>query len=847
MSDAPVDPSEVPVFTGDLDLLESKVKSLSHNGPKVETAGSDVHKSFGGLSAFYKAPEAEQLFGVTKPVADKAHGVSHDMSVIAGALGTYAREIRPLVHQLQQLKQDAAAFRHKVDSSDDDWREDGDLTDENLARRNKIAEVWAAFQAAERDCHAKIVGLVGGKALHAIDASHKNGYGYDAETLKQSKSLPWGEAVEESAPWWKVWVHAYDFGKGIIIDGAGGGIRALLTLVGVDGGDAAKQAWLGLAKLTTTTSLILALPGLAPAYAMTPRHMLPSWFRDSRTAMLETGKAFVAWDQWESNGPRAAGAVTFNVLTAIITRGGGAAVESAGKAATAVRALSIAGKVGEAIDPMAYVFKGAGAGISKIGDVMAHLKNAGHFQVPKISEGAYSLPEGASKMPDGTVQLPKGTAVPEGATKLPHGRIQLPEGTTVLPPNMVKNPFGGPGKYMDAKGDLYKEDGSLFQKGDEAKAENAPKPQVGVDNPRIDTPSHQDQPVLAGVGGRGDDIARVGSETSDPVHDGGYAGHGGSGRGENTPTGRVGDHHAPGSNASSHTPTNGRSDASPSGGTPTSDTKPTEGGHGTGVGQDLPHQGSHGNGSYSGHEGPASSDVGSGNGGGSGDHVHGADGPSTPDEQPPVHLEGDSVAQQPLGKMAPEQEEAVTAALTESKVPPVDQERMLTQLRKSGYGEAVAEYIASGRFSGCPGYKDLIFQVKQKDMMPAVHQALEHAAELQAKNVGNIGFELKLPKQNLDLDVLVRSENGIEYGAQLKDLQSANGIKTAVTKIAKMQLAGPGVKVKVAILDIDDAKGALTERAMNAVQRAADRTNASFELRFKDGSLTVFPTNATTP
>ncbi|GGX36382.1 hypothetical protein [Streptomyces noursei] len=574
-SDAPVDPAEVPVFTGDLDLLETKVKSLSHGGPKVETAGSDVHKSFGGLSAFYRAPEAEQLFGVTKPVADKAHDVSHDMGVIAGALGTYAREVRPLVHQLQKLKQDAADFRHKVDSSDDDWREDGDLTDENLARRNKIAEVWAAFQAAERDCHAKIVGLVGGKALHAIDASHKTGYGYDAETLKQSKSLPWGEAVEESVPWWKVWRHAYDFGKGVIIDGAWGSIKGLLTLFGWEGSEAAGQAWLGLAKLTTTTSLILAMPGLAAPYLMTPGRMLPSWFRDSRTAMLETGKAFVAWDQWESNGSRAAGAVTFNAITAIITRGGGAAVEGATKAGVAVRAVSMAGKVGEVIDPMTYVFKGAGAGISKIGDVMAHLKNAGHLQVPKISEGAYSLPEGATKLPDGTVQLPKGTAVPEGATRLPDGSIKLPEDTVTFPPNTVKDPSTG--KLMDGRGDLYNEDGSLFQR-----AEDAPKGQTassatGAEYPRTETQVRQEQRVLATVGGRGDDAIRVGSDVSDPVHAGDNAGHDHAAPGDNTPVARAGDHSAPGGSAGNHVPTNSLDNGAGGAGR-TIDTSPTTGG-----------------------------------------------------------------------------------------------------------------------------------------------------------------------------------------------------------------------------------------------------------------------------
>ncbi|MGD3112459.1 hypothetical protein [Streptomyces sp. YGL11-2] len=602
MSDAPVDPSEVPVFTGDLNLLETKVKELSHSGPKVETAGSDVHKSFGGLSAFYKAPEAEQLFAVTKPVADKAHDVSHDMHVIAGALGTYAREITPLVHQLQQLKQDAADFRHKVDNSDDDWRQDSDLIDENLHRRNKIAEVWAAFQAAERDCHAKIVGLVGGPTLHAIDASHKTGYGYDADTLKQSKSLPWGDAVEESVPWWKVWRHLYDFGKGVVIDGVWGTIKGLGTLIGVDGSEAAGQAWAGLAKLATATTITAALP-LAPIFLMTPGHMLPSWLRESRTAMLETGKALVAWDQWESNGSRAAGAVTFNIITAIFTRGGGAAVSGAGKAGAAAKALSIAGKVGHAIDPMTYVFKGAGAGLSKIGDLVAHLKDAGHLQVPKISEGAYSLPEGATKLPDGTVQLPKGTAVPEGATKLPDGRIKLPEGTVTLPPKTVKDPFTG--NYTDAAGHLYDKDGSPLQH-----AENAPKGKTassatGAENPRIETQIRQEQPVLASVGGRGDDAARVGSDISDPMRAGDNAGHVGSGPAHTEPTGRASDYGIPGGSAGDHMPTNSHS---PGGGTTphtsgtggldnstssaghTAETGGTRsGGHGSGDGSSLPH------------------------------------------------------------------------------------------------------------------------------------------------------------------------------------------------------------------------------------------------------------------
>ncbi|MGY4954855.1 hypothetical protein [Streptomyces nigrescens] len=515
MSGGPVDPADVPVFTGDLDVLETKIKALSRGGSTVERAGSDVHKSFGGLAAFYKAPEAEQLFGVTKPVEDTAHDLGEDMRVIAKALGTYAREITPLIAKFKQLKKEAADFQSN-EAAEDDWSEDGDLTDENLARRNKIAEVWTAFQEAERNCHAKIVDLVNGNALHVIDATHKKGYGYRAEDLKQAKSLPWGDAVEESIPGWQVWEHAWEFGKGFVVDGAGAGVEALKTLFGGHGGDAAGEAWLGLAKLSTGIT-ITTLPFVGHAYWMLPDSMLPSWLRESRTAMTETGKAFVAWDQWGSNNSRAAGAVTFNILSAVITRGGGSAVAGAGKAATAAKAISIGSKVAQAIDPMTYVAKGAGVGLSKLRGVMAGLKDAGHLATPTIPDGAYSLPEGSQKLPDGTIQLPKGAAVPEGATRLPGGRIKLPEDTVTLPPGTVKSPLDGPGKYMGTDGSLYREDGSLLQKGDEAKKESVPNPKAGADNPRTEAPAHQKQPALAGVGGRGDDATRVSSDVSDPA------------------------------------------------------------------------------------------------------------------------------------------------------------------------------------------------------------------------------------------------------------------------------------------------------------------------------------------
>ncbi len=553
-SDAPVNPAEVPVFTGNLETLEAKVTALSGDGTKVATAASDVHTAFGGLRAYYQAPEAEQLFATTQPVVNTATTISSETRTLAGALGTYARDIRPLVARLNQLRADAAAFRDRV-AGDDTWREDGDLIEENLNRRNEIAEVWTQFQAAERTCHAKIVGLVGGTALKVNDGSNGQGmYGYDAEALKQSKSLPWGDAVQESTPWWQVWEHAWDFGKGVVVDGLWGTIKGLGTLVGVNGWDAAGQAWVGLGKLATGLSITLN-PALGAAYWLTPEDKLPSWLRDSRTAVKETGKALLAWDQWEENPSRAAGAVTFNVLTTVFTGGAGGAVSGAGKAGAAARVISLAGKAGRALDPATYLFKGASMGVSKIGDVLAGLRGMGRIDLPAFPEGTLTLPEGSFTLPDGTLRLPEGAAVPPGAIEVPAGTVRLPEGTEVpagavdlgdgmvrlpegtpapagavpvpegtvklpenavtLPEGTVKLPEGGPAAYMDLKGNLYGADGALLQNAKDAPTGN---PAADADTPRVETPVRE--PALVGAGARiadnaGNGVVRLGDGTGD--------------------------------------------------------------------------------------------------------------------------------------------------------------------------------------------------------------------------------------------------------------------------------------------------------------------------------------------
>ncbi|MEU9938904.1 hypothetical protein [Streptomyces lavendulae] len=787
----PINPCTIPQFTGDLDALEQDKNAITAAAGTFRDAGSNVDSEFQGLSAFYSAPEAAQLFATTKPVKTDSDFFADQLESAATALGEYITEARPIVARLKELQTKATTFSSKI-SGDAHWKDDGDKIDENNDLIHDVNAAVSAFWAAERTCANKIRALYCAPPLTADDGSHgANMYGYKGEDLNKAQDLPWGSQLEETHRAWEVgyWVKSFVW-DGLIVDGIWGTIRGLGTLVGVDGWDKAGQAWTGLAKLATGLA-IMSVPGMSTAFWMADDKDLPGWIRDSRTAVKETGKALVAWDEWGKNPARAAGAVTFNVLTTVFTGGAG----SAAKAGTVGKVLSVAGKAGRLIDPMTYIGKAGSLAKVKIGDLFANLgKVDGAF--PKIDDVVWK-------------DLPKADA--PGIT-FPH-----PEDTVRLPDDALGRP-----QYFDKTTNQLLDHNGLPKQD----LTSVPK---GSDHPLAEVPKQEKVPV--GVGAHTADVT---SHTP-----GGPASHTPGGAADHTPGG-IADNGA----HNSHTEPGGNGGTGDHTGTDTHTAGTHTDGPSTGGRHDGPSTGG-------GHDGPTVPHQGDGpgGGGGGGSDAPGGGGHDAPDpNNPNVHLDGDKIAQQPSGKMPPEHAAQVTESLTKSKVPPQDQARMLTQLKKSEYGSAVADYVASGRFADIPEYKELLFQIKQPGMMPAVHQAFEHAAELQAKGIGNIEFELKLPERGLDLDVATRGVDGrIEYGAQLKDVKSAKGIRSAVNGIADHQLVGDGVDVKAAILDVHDVKGALTERDLGVVQRAADRTNASFELRFNDGSVTIYPTNATKP
>ncbi|GHD48968.1 hypothetical protein [Streptomyces galbus] len=398
-----IDPSGIPHFIGDLSTLDVDVMLLTANAAQFRASGADIHTTFQGLGAVYHAPEAGDLLSSTEPVRAKSDAFADDLEKVVSALSEYSAEVQPLVDRLETLKADATAFVASV-SGDEDWRKDQDKVDRNNALWREVNHAVAAFQAAERRAYNKIMGLIGGQKLTVDDGSHGDSmYGYRADDLDHARQTPWGAPAEREYEGWGWLRHeAGQVWEGIWTDGVIGTIHGVGTLFGSDGSHAAGEAWKNLAKLGTASALTSATFG---TWWLVPADRQPAWLRESREAHKGMVKGLVAWDTWQTNPARAAGAVTFNVLTVLGTEGAGSAASGAARTGAAARTLSVVGKVGRAIDPMTYAGKAGKFAFVKVGDAFSKLKDlrtGATYALPDapLAERPPAIPEHAAELVD---------------------------------------------------------------------------------------------------------------------------------------------------------------------------------------------------------------------------------------------------------------------------------------------------------------------------------------------------------------------------------------------------------------------------------------------------------------
>ncbi|MFE0688862.1 YwqJ-related putative deaminase [Streptomyces xiamenensis] len=436
-----VDPSGIPEFTGNLSMLAANCMGLDAAESGIRGIGSDVHDEFQGLSSFYTAPEAEQLFATTGPARDRAAEFADDLAAVRSALWDYHEEITPIVGRLNRLRYETEQFVESI-RNDDDWKKSESKVDRNNGLLTDISTTIAQFWAAERSCANRINALWGGPQWTTDDGSGgEHMYGVSEEEMAQAGETPWGRAVEREYSWYRVDQHLKSFvWDGIIVDGIWGTITGLGGLLGFQGWDVFKESWKGLGQLATGLAIVTS-PLNALAYSLMPDGAVKDWMDDSLDVTRETAKGLVAWDMWSEDPARAAGLTTFNVLTTVASFGAGAGVRAAASGAgTATRITAAAARVGTVIDPMTYITRGLTT-MTRFGEISSQLANL-------TTTRAFELPDGSLRLDNGSVIPANGPfnrdVLPPGhhAVGRPDGSALWDDGTILHPDGRLESPTG---------------------------------------------------------------------------------------------------------------------------------------------------------------------------------------------------------------------------------------------------------------------------------------------------------------------------------------------------------------------------------------------------------------------
>jgi Contact-dependent growth inhibition CdiA C-terminal domain len=477
-----INPGEIPQIPGDIEAVAAHAATLKSRGKEFGDTGSDVHSTWQGLSAFYSAPEAAELFAATGPVKQKSAAVGADVTAVGAALATYADEVRPIKARLSSLQSEAETFARSV-KGDDDWRKDGDKVNQHNGLLSDVNGQVAAWMAAQRTCANAINALFGGTRYvedNGDGTRNPNEFGYSKSLLDQATAgddgVPWGKPEERDKPWYEDAIDAVvSFGKGVVVDGLWGTVKGLGNLVGFGGWDGLKQSWGGLLKLGLALSptwlmlnQVTDLPGL-------PKGTLSS-------TLEETGKGLLAWDTWKDDPARASGNVVFNVVSIVFgTKGAGATTKGLGTAAKGTRAAALAGRVSVRVSEL----------VTTVLAKFPHIKLP-EFLTPKTIAHAYdedfvkNLPDGPGKpnLPEGKPDLPDGPGkpeVPEGAGKpdLPEGKPNLPDSGTPDLPHSPDRPSTGQPHPPDSGGTSHGSDAGPSDPPPARPIDQLPEPKVG--------------------------------------------------------------------------------------------------------------------------------------------------------------------------------------------------------------------------------------------------------------------------------------------------------------------------------------------------------------------------------
>lgn len=390
-----IDPGGIPTIPGDMEALAGHAAALRGVAHAFATTGQRINATWQQLGGVYHAPEIGQLLAATAPVQTISASVGEDIGILAGALTSYADEVRQIQAQLTSLRAQASEFVALV-AGDEHWRGDGDKVDHNNHLIRAVDAQLAAFFDAQRRCANAINALYGGPQYRAEDGDgqrREGEYGYTAKELDaaaaQDKVLPWGHTEEQD----RGVLGDIEVFFGGVKDGAVGLVTGLGALIGRDpttgrwSWDTAGTAWKGVGTLAVA-ALVYLTPG---GRELDQTVGIPGFDRGHLgTTLLNAGKSIIAYDEWGKDPARAAGVATFNIVSAVVTtKGAGAALRTVGTAARDSRlaAVSSAGTVmvrsGEAIGKLPTVSELTSNAVRRIpGLRLPNLAEATRITVP---------------------------------------------------------------------------------------------------------------------------------------------------------------------------------------------------------------------------------------------------------------------------------------------------------------------------------------------------------------------------------------------------------------------------------------------------------------------------------
>jgi hypothetical protein len=373
-------PGSIPVIEGDMEALGAHARSISETGRAFADTGAAVHTTWQGLYPHYVAPESGQLLSATGPVATVSATVGEDLGSAGTALATYAAEVTLIQAEFVALRRQADELVTTITALGDGWNSDQALVDRDKQLIGAVTEQIVAFQEAERRCASALRALYGAPPLTAdngdgvLDPATEHGYTLDQlGAAAANGGLPWGTTTEVDHPWYIDVVNVpISFVTGLK-DSVVGAVVGVGALVGLDDtgwhGSTAGQAWGNLGNLGLGL-LVYGVFGIAEAERIDNDGSIPWLAPGTLGQTLEAaGKGFIAYDQWDDDPARAAGATLGNVVLAVVgTKGAGAGLRGSGAAvgripgpvaAQASRALLATGNAIGRIPTLADIARGA--------------------------------------------------------------------------------------------------------------------------------------------------------------------------------------------------------------------------------------------------------------------------------------------------------------------------------------------------------------------------------------------------------------------------------------------------------------------------------------------------------